>query len=67
MDRTVVGVNFLSNIGGISGLSVERRSPTEYDDIREESSSYSHTFAEDDPEDKGPGLVNYALKEAENG
>ena len=37
MDRTVAGADLLNTVDGTSGLPVERRILTAYDDVREES------------------------------
>ena len=61
MDVTVVGQRLLANVERTSGLPVERRSITAYDDVREETSSYSHAFADENPEDGGKGLLKHAV------
>ena len=62
MESTLVGRRLIANMKGISKLPVERRTVTAYDDIREESSSYSFTFAENDPADGGQGLLRHTFK-----
>ena len=66
MDFSVVGHRLLANIESRSGLPIECRSITAYDDVREEVTSYSHAFAEDDPADGGTGLLKHAAALAED-
>ena len=62
----LIGQRLLANIDRTSGLPVELRSITAYDDVREQTTSYSHAFAEADPEDGGKALLADAVQLVED-
>ena len=62
VNLNLVGQKLLASIERTSGLPVERRSITAYDDVREQTTSYSHAFAEADPEDGGKGQLEHAIQ-----
>ena len=67
MDHVLAASQLLSRTDGISGLPIQRRTVTDYDDIREETSIYSHSFAEDDPHDRALALVTHDPEARQDG